>query len=142
MRGPDGFCVPCDDGEPGEMLGLIKDDDPTTKFQGYTDEKASAKKIARDVFVKGDQYFRTGDLLMRDSKGYFHFVDRIGDTFRWKGENVSTTEVAEALSVFPGALLRLSHGLREAPSFVVVVCRAAATGSLDRIRLCVCVWWW
>lgn len=104
VRGPDGFCIPCKPGEPGEMLGLIKPDDPTTQFQGYTDAKASAKKVMTDVFVKGDKYFRTGDLLMRDSNGYFHFVDRIGDTFRWKGENVSTTEVAEALSVFPGVL--------------------------------------
>lgn len=102
IRNSAGFCVECADGEPGELLGLIKPGDVGTAFQGYTDEKATNKKVLRDAFVKGDQYFRTGDLLMRDAKGYFYFVDRIGDTFRWKGENVSTTEVAETLSIFPG----------------------------------------
>jgi fatty-acyl-CoA synthase len=60
------------------------------------------KKILRDAFSKGDAWFRTADLMRRDSHGYFYFVDRTGDTFRWKGENVATSEVAEALSVFPG----------------------------------------
>merc|ERR1712139_60149 len=73
-------------------------------FEGYTNAEATEKKDARDVFKKGDSYFRTGDLIRRDKKGYFYFVDRIGDTFRWKGENVSTMEVSEVLSAFPGVV--------------------------------------
>ncbi len=60
------------------------------------------KKILRNVFEKDDVWFRTGDLMRKDARGYFYFVDRIGDTFRWKGENVSTTEVAEAMGTFEG----------------------------------------
>jgi fatty-acyl-CoA synthase len=83
------------------LLAPIKDDNPATAFKGYTDPKATAKKILNDVFVKGDKYFRSGDLISMDSAGYFYFVDRIGDTFRWKGENVSTMEVSEAVSSYP-----------------------------------------
>jgi fatty-acyl-CoA synthase len=99
VRGSDGFCIECGLDEPGEAIGRITQ---TNRFEGYSDEKASEKKILRDVFARGDAYFRTGDLLRRDADDYFYFVDRIGDTFRWKGENVSTGEVAEVLSTCPG----------------------------------------
>ena len=102
IRGPDGFCIPCAAGEPGELISLIIDGDATQAFVGYTDKAATEKKILRDVFVKGDKYFRSGDLLSRDNRGFFFFVDRIGDTFRWKGENVSTGEVALVLSDIKG----------------------------------------
>lgn len=102
VRGTDGFLIEVGAGEPGELLMPIKPDDPSTKFAGYSDPKATEKKIVRDGFAKGDQYFSTGDLLSRDAKGFFRFVDRIGDTFRWKGENCSTTEVTEVVSTFPG----------------------------------------
>jgi fatty-acyl-CoA synthase len=99
VRGPDGFCIPCAPDEIGEAIGRISG---VSRFEGYTSASATEKKILRDVFEKGDAFFRTGDLLRMDAEGYFYFVDRIGDTFRWKGENVATSEVAEALSVVPG----------------------------------------
>ena len=104
VRGADGLCIKCEPGEAGEALGKISTDPntPTGRFDGYAKKEETEKKILRDVFEKGDQWFRTGDLLKQDKRGYFYFVDRIGDTFRWKGENVSTNEVSEAVSVFPG----------------------------------------
>ena len=101
VRGADGFCIECADGEAGEAIGMIADE-PGKTFDGYTKEADTQKKILHDVFEKGDAWFRTGDLMRRDAHGYFYFVDRIGDTFRWKGENVATSEVAEALASFPG----------------------------------------
>ena len=104
VRDEQGFCVRCARTETGEAIGKI----PTTRshtgtrFDGYTSEEASEAKILRNVFKTGDAWFRTGDLLHRDDQGYFYFMDRIGDTFRWKGENVSTTEVSEAICAFPG----------------------------------------
>lgn len=104
MRGEDGFCIPCKPGDVGEALGEILDDPdkPSARFEGYAKKEETEKKILRNVFREGDAWFRTGDLLKQDKRGYFYFIDRIGDTFRWKGENVATSEVAEVLSVFPG----------------------------------------
>jgi fatty-acyl-CoA synthase len=102
VRGPDGFCVLAEDGEVGEAIGKIGET-ARERFDGYGNDTAQTeKKILRDVFEKGDAWFRTGDLMKKDADGYFYFVDRIGDTFRWKSENVSTNEVGEAISVFPG----------------------------------------
>jgi len=103
VRDASGFCIPCNKGEVGELLGEIDESDPLRQFAGYyNNNKGTSSKILTDAFKKGDRYFRTGDLLRHDSSGYWYFVDRIGDTFRWKGENVSTTEVAEVVSTFPG----------------------------------------
>lgn len=101
VRDANGLCVLADLGEPGEAVGLIKDD-ARHNYTGYADKAASEKKILRDVMEKGDAWFRTGDLMRQDKDGYFYFVDRIGDTFRWKGENVSTTEVAQVIARFKG----------------------------------------
>ncbi|WP_374470414.1 long-chain-acyl-CoA synthetase [Phenylobacterium sp.] len=101
IRGTDGFCVECGPGQVGECIGKIGSD-ARTDYTGYVDRAASEKKILRDVFEKGDRWFATGDLMKADADGYFYFVDRIGDTFRWKGENVSTNEVAERLLAAPG----------------------------------------
>jgi fatty-acyl-CoA synthase len=99
VRDSDGFCIECGPGETGEAIGRIT---AVARFEGYTSQSATEKKVLRDVFEKGDAYFRTGDLLRMDEQGYFYFIDRIGDTFRWKGENVATSEVAEVLSVAAG----------------------------------------
>jgi fatty-acyl-CoA synthase len=104
VRNALGFCVEAEPNEPGEAIGRILNDPskPASRFEGYATKAETEKKILRDVFEKGDVWFRTGDLLRQDEQGYFYFVDRIGDTFRWKGENVSTSEVAEAITLFPG----------------------------------------
>jgi len=101
IRGADGLCIECADDEVGEAIGRISDE-AGRGFEGYTQKTDTRKKILEDAFEKGDHWFRTGDLMRRDAHGYFYFVDRIGDTFRWKGENVATSEVAEALGVVPG----------------------------------------
>ena len=113
VRGPDGRCVECAPDEPGEMIGEIVNDPskPGSRFEGYADPAETEKKIARDVFKPGDAWFRTGDILRKDAYGYFYFVDRIGDTFRWKGENVSTNEVSERLTGFPGLLESTVYGV-------------------------------
>jgi fatty-acyl-CoA synthase len=101
VRGADGLCIECAPGEVGETIGGISQR-AGRNFEGYTKASDTEKKILRDVFKKGDAWFRTGDLMRRDEHSYFYFVDRIGDTFRWKGENVATSEVSEALSAIPG----------------------------------------
>jgi fatty-acyl-CoA synthase len=104
VRDARGFCVRCAPNEVGEAIGQILKDRSNvgSRFEGYTNGDASEQKILRDVFEPGDAWFRTGDLMRQDERGYFYFVDRIGDTFRWKGENVATSEVSEAICRFPG----------------------------------------
>lgn len=102
LKGPGGFYLRAAPGEIGELIGEIRPGETRFKYDGYESKAASKKKVLTDVFRKGDQWFRTGDLLTRDAQGYCFFVDRIGDTFRWKAENVSTGEVAEALTAFDG----------------------------------------
>jgi len=97
-----GRCVRCAPGEVGEALGQIVAARGATRFEGYSDAAASASKVLHDVFAPGDSWYRTGDLMRQDEQGFFYFVDRVGDTFRWKGENVSTTEVAGVLGNCPG----------------------------------------
>jgi fatty-acyl-CoA synthase len=110
VRNHQGFCIECDPGETGETIGRIEER-PGRGFEGYTQSADTERKILRNVFEPGDAWFRTGDLMRRDARGYFYFVDRIGDTFRWKGENVATSEVAEALSVVPGVLEANVYGV-------------------------------
>ena len=110
IRGPDGLCMEAAPDEVGEAVGPITHE-PRQRFDGYNDEKQSQKKVLTDVFVKGDKWFRTGDLMKADADGYIYFVDRIGDTFRWKGENVSTSEVEIAISSLPGVTHAIVYGV-------------------------------
>ncbi len=103
-RDADGFCRRCEPDEAGEAIGRITTDEAARagRFEGYTTPADTQRKVLRDVFKPGDAWFRTGDLMRLDRQGYFFFVDRIGDTFRWKGENVATTEVSEVMMACPG----------------------------------------
>lgn len=88
-----GKCIVCKPGEIGLLLGLINPKDTARRFEGYSDSTATKKKILSNVINDGDTWFNSGDLLRRDYWGFFYWSDRTGDTFRWKGENVATTEV-------------------------------------------------
>lgn len=98
LRDAQGLCIPCQAGEPGLLVGQINQRDPLRRFDGYISESATSKKIAHSVFCKGDSAYLSGDVLVMDELGYMYFRDRSGDTFRWRGENVSTTEVEGVLS--------------------------------------------
>ena len=95
-------------GEPGLLLGEITD---KWKFEGYTQRDATEKSILRDAFRKGDAWFNTGDVLREIGFRHLQFVDRMGDTFRWKGENVSTTEVENMIDEFPGVEEAIVYGV-------------------------------
>jgi len=102
LRNARGRCLPCAANETGEAIGRLRDAEHAGgEFEGYTSAQDSERKILRDVFAPGDAWYRTGDLMRIDAAGFFYFVDRVGDTFRWKGENVSASEVAEAIMAFP-----------------------------------------
>lgn len=113
VRGPDGYCIKCPPNGTGEVISKILNDPkrPSQRFDGYADEEATKKKILRNAFEEGDAWFRTGDLMRKDELGYMYFVDRIGDTFRWKGENVATSEVSEACTGCPGLLEANVYGV-------------------------------
>ncbi|XP_030052973.1 long-chain fatty acid transport protein 1 [Microcaecilia unicolor] len=98
IRDAQGLCIPCRSGEPGLLVGRINQQDPLRRFDGYVNETATNKKIALNVFQKGDSAYLSGDVLVMDELGYMYFKDRSGDTFRWRGENVSTMEVEGILS--------------------------------------------
>ncbi len=115
VRDEQGYCIPCAPNETGEAIGPILGGASNlgARFEGYTSDEDSEKKILRGAFKPEDTWFRTGDLMRKDERGFFHFVDRVGDTFRWKGENVSTTEVAQVLCAF--------RGIREAKVYGVEI---------------------
>lgn len=94
VRNEQGFAENVVDGEPGLLLGKITDESP---YDGYTDPEKTKKTILDDVFEKGDSWFNSGDVMRHIGFNHAQFVDRLGDTFRWKGENVSTTEVESVI---------------------------------------------
>ncbi len=112
VRSSGGYCLEARVDQVGECIGRIESDNARADFSGYVDTTASEKKILRNVFAPGDAWFRTGDLMRRDGDGYFFFVDRVGDTFRWKGENVSTGEVAQRLQADPGVIEANVYGVK------------------------------
>ncbi|HVV92456.1 MAG TPA: long-chain-acyl-CoA synthetase [Hyphomicrobiales bacterium] len=113
LRDADGRCVRCAPGEVGEAIGRLAGGAAGDggRFEGYTSAAETERKILRDVFAPGDAWFRTGDLMRRDEAGFFYFADRIGDTFRWKGENVATAEVAAAIAACPGIAEAVVYGV-------------------------------
>jgi fatty-acyl-CoA synthase len=112
-RNDAGFCERCLPDEIGEAVGLIPaaGKEMAGRFEGYADPEASARKILRNVFKDGDSWYRTGDLMRRDTRGFYYFVDRVGETYRWKGENVSTAEVLTALTASSGVLDGVVYGV-------------------------------
>jgi fatty-acyl-CoA synthase len=108
VRDASGRVIEVGPDEPGEAITRITNVVP---FEGYSDEEATEKKVLRGAFKDGDTYFRTGDLLSQDQDGYYFFIDRVGDTFRWKGENVSTAEVAAVLGACDGVMEANVYGV-------------------------------
>ncbi len=136
-RNARGFCIACKPNEAGEAIGRMAHDPalPGARFEGYAnttdDERRNdERKIVRDVFEDGDAWFRTGDLMRQDGRGYFYFVDRLGDTFRWKGENVSTVEIADVIGRFPGIAGTNVYGV-EVPGYDGRAGMAAIAGAGD-----------
>jgi citronellyl-CoA synthetase len=107
-RDNNGFLSRVKKGEPGLLIMQISEKTP---FPGYSDKKKTEEKIIRDAFKKGDLWFNTGDMLRNMGFRHAQFVDRLGDTFRWKGENVATMEVEKALDTFPGVTSSAVYGV-------------------------------
>ncbi|KAG0037061.1 hypothetical protein BGZ82_003234 [Podila clonocystis] len=107
-----GLCIECGPNEVGELLTLADNKQQTSRYVGYFNQpKVSQSKLVRDVMVKDDIYFRTGDILYRNKEHYYYFADRAGDTYRWKGENVSTAEIADSMGHVEGVTACTVYGV-------------------------------
>ena len=112
-RASDGTLLLCGPGEVGELIAEVLDGPGAAGyFEGYTSAQATEAKLLRGAFRPGDRWVRSGDLVRFDEEDYFYFVDRAGDTYRWKGENVSTDEVAAVLGQFEGPAVVNVYGVR------------------------------
>lgn len=107
--GEDGFCRKCGLGEKGLLISKIN---KKTPLSGYVNKQENDKKILRNVFKDGDAWFNSGDIMKNIGYRHLTFIDRIGDTFRWKGENVATTEVEKVVNAFPGVIISAVYGVR------------------------------
>ncbi|KAJ3214482.1 hypothetical protein HDU67_001614 [Dinochytrium kinnereticum] len=103
-----GYCLRCEADEVGEMIMRL----PDGVYDGYVGETATRRKLYENVFADGDRWWSSGDLLKTDVTGFFYFVDRTGDSFRWKGENVSTNEVIGVISEFTSVIECNVYGVR------------------------------
>jgi fatty-acyl-CoA synthase len=124
LRGADGRVQRVATGEPGLLLSPVTRLQP---FDGYTDPSASEKKLVRNAFRDGDCWFNTGDVMNPQGMGHAAFVDRLGDTFRWKGENVATTQVERALSS--------NKAVEECTVFGVEIPRTGGRAGMAAIKL-------
>ena len=115
VKSEDGKYIEVEENQPGLLLVEIG---PNAIYNGYTDKKASEEKVITNVFEKGDRWFNTGDLIKTMDVGFalgrkhYQFVDRVGDTFRWKAENVSTNEVAEILNLYDQVNMANVYGVK------------------------------
>ena len=108
IRDANGRVTLAAEGEPGMLIGRIS---PLTRFDGYTDHAATEKKVLRNAFGDGNDWFSTGDLVVKHPGNFLSFSDRLGDTFRWKGENISTAQVADVLVRAPGVREAIVYGV-------------------------------
>ncbi|XXH02654.1 hypothetical protein Hte_009036 [Hypoxylon texense] len=112
LRGKNGFAVRCKADEPGEMIRRMDPKNPQVGSPAYyNNARAAEKRRVADVFATGDLWFRSGDLMRLDAEGRLCFVDRLGDTFRWRSENVSTNEVGDVVAQFPQVLEANVYGV-------------------------------
>jgi fatty-acyl-CoA synthase len=124
LRGEDGRVRRVPAGEPGLLLSPVNRLQP---FDGYTDPAASEKKLVRNAFREGDCWFNTGDVMSPQGMGHAAFVDRLGDTFRWKGENVATTQVEAALAT--------DKSIEESAVFGVEIPRTGGRAGMAAVKL-------
>lgn len=114
VRDEAGRCILCAADETGEALGRLEANgaSPARRFEGYTDNALSESKLVRNVLDEEDLWYRTGDLMRRDMDGFYYFIDRLGDAFRWKGENISASEVADVISSCTGVTDAVVFGVQ------------------------------